>query len=297
MTERPTGTPFARACKAYRTVEQAIEYLHDHAREQPRLAEVAARVGLSEFHFQRCFSEWAGISPKRFLQYLSKEYAKEALRRSEDVLAAAYASGLSGPGRLHDLLVTCEAVSPGEHRALGEGVAMAYGFHATPFGECLIAVTARGICRLAFVGSEGRSAELDGVRRAWPRAALSREQSATGRLVAAIFDPANRDKPLHLWVRGSNFQIKVWEALLRIAPGELVSYEQVARAVGAPRASRAVGAAVGANPVALLIPCHRVIRKAGEAGDYRWGLARKRALIGREAAGSGAATRPAPPAA
>jgi len=284
MSERRPNIHFAKACETYRMVERAIEYLHEHAREQPRLAEIASRVGASEFHFQRRFSEWAGISPKRFLQYLTKEHAMEALRGSEDVLGAAHASGLSGPGRLHDLLVTCEAVSPGEHRALGEGVVIAYGFHATPFGECLIAITARGICRLAFVGPAGRCDQIEGLARAWPRALLKRDQAATGKLTAAIFDPANRKKPLHLWVKGSNFQIKVWEALLRIAPGELVSYEQVARAVGAPLASRAVGAAVGANPVALLIPCHRVIRKGGEAGGFRWGVARKRAIIAREAA-------------
>jgi AraC family transcriptional regulator of adaptative response/methylated-DNA-[protein]-cysteine methyltransferase len=290
------STSFNTACEAYRTVESAIEYLRDHAREQPRLADVAARVGLSEFHFQRRFSEWAGISPKRFVQYLTKEYAKEALRRCEDVLEAAYAVGLSGPGRLHDLLVTCEAVSPGEHRSLGEGVAIAYGFHATPFGECLIAHTARGVCRLAFVGVGGRSAEIDELERSWPRARLARDQAATGKLVAPIFDPANRAKPLHLWVRGSNFQIKVWEALLRIAPGELASYEQVARTIGVPRASRAVGAAIGANPIAVLIPCHRVIRKAGDPGDYRWGLTRKRALIAREAAQADATEPSATPA-
>jgi len=283
--------PFITECETYRTVERAIEYLRDHAREQPRLADVAARVGLSEFHFQRQFSEWAGISPKRFVQYLTKEYAKEALRRCEDVLEAAYAAGLSGPGRLHDLLVTCEAVSPGEHRSLGEGVAIAYGFHATPFGECLIAGTPRGICRLVFVGPSGRAAEIEELQRSWPRARLAQDQAATGRLVAPIFDPANRTKPLHLWVRGSNFQIKVWEALLQIAPGELASYERVARTLGAPRASRAVGAAVGANPIAVLIPCHRVIRKAGDPGDYRWGLTRKRALIAREAAARDATMR------
>lgn len=287
------STPFVTECDAYRTVAQAIAYLQDHAREQPRLADIAARMGMSEFHFQRRFSEWAGISPKRFLQFLTKEYAKEALRNREDVLGAAYAAGLSSPGRLHDLLVTCEAVSPGEQRSQGAGVVIAYGFHATPFGECLIATTARGICRLAFVGSEGRDSEIEELGRSWPRAHLSQDQGATEALVSTIFDPAHRGKPLHLWVRGSNFQIKVWEALLRIAPGELASYEQVACAVGHPRASRAVGAAVGSNPVAVLIPCHRVIRKAGDFGDYRWGLTRKRALVGREAAAREAGSRPA----
>ncbi|MGB7541350.1 MAG: methylated-DNA--[protein]-cysteine S-methyltransferase [Burkholderiales bacterium] len=275
---------FDLECETYRSVACAIEYLRDHAREQPRLAEIAAHVGLSEFHLQRQFSAWAGISPKRFLQFLTKEYAKEALRRCEDVLEAAYAAGLSGPGRLHDLLVTCEAVSPGEHRALGEGVVIAYGFHSTPYGEGLIASTARGICRLSFIDRGGREAALAELRAAWPRARLDPDQAATARLIASIFRPANNVKPLHLWVKGSNFQIKVWEALLRIAPGELVSYQDVASAVGMPRASRAVGSAVAANPVAILIPCHRVIRKAGDFGDYRWGLTRKHALIAREAA-------------
>lgn len=275
---------FAAECGAYRTIEQAIEYLQEHAREQPRLADVANRVGLSEFHFQRRFSDWVGISPKRFLQYLSKEYAKEALRASEDVLQAAYAAGLSSPGRLHDLLVTCEAVSPGEERSLGQGVVIDYGFHATPFGECLLGATERGICWLGFVGPQGREAQVEELRGEWPHARLSQEREATASLVQAIFDAERRGRPLHLWVRGTNFQIKVWEALLRIPPGELVSYEQVARAIGRPRATRAVGAAVGANPVSVLIPCHRVIRKAGDFGDYRWGLTRKRALVGREAA-------------
>ena len=286
-------TSFASECDAYRTVEQAIEYLHDHALEQPRLAEVAQKVGLSEFHFQRRFSQWAGISPKRFLQFLTKEYALEALRNHKDVLEASYAVGLSSPGRLHDLLVTCEAVSPGEQRSQGEDLLIAYGFHPTPFGVCLIATTARGICRLAFVGSEGRDVQFGELQRAWPRARLALDTEVTARLVSSAFDPANRGKPLHLWVRGSNFQIKVWEALLRIAPGELTSYEQLASAVGHPRASRAVGAAVGANPIAVLIPCHRVIRKAGDFGGYRWGLTRKRALVGREAATRESESRPA----
>jgi AraC family transcriptional regulator of adaptative response/methylated-DNA-[protein]-cysteine methyltransferase len=284
---------YTAECQAYRTVERAIEYIRDRAREQPRLADIAAHVGLTEFHFQRQFSEWAGISPKRFLQYLTKEYAKEALRRCEDVLEAAYAAGLSGPGRLHDLLVTCEAVSPGEHRLLGEGVVIAYGFHATPFGECMIAGTVRGICRLAFVASDERKAALAELQDCWPRARLQQDQAATGELVTQVFVPADRTTPLRLWVKGSNFQIKVWEALLRIAPGELVSYREVARAIGMPRASRAVGSAVGANPVAVLIPCHRVIRKAGDFGDYRWGPARKQALIAREAVAAGAEARAA----
>ena len=280
---KSANTVFSEECRAYRTVARAIDYIREHARGQPSLAEIAAHAGCSEFHFQRLFSEWAGISPKRFLQYLTKEYAKEALRCSEGVLAAAYASGLSGPGRLHDLMVTCEAVSPGEHRALGEGVSIVWGIHPTPFGECLIATTERGICRLSFTGSGGREAAFDELRAEWPRAQLKREDIATIGLVRAAFDPSHRVKPLHLWLKGSNFQLKVWEALIGISPGELTSYEHVASSIGKPRASRAVGAAVGANPVAVLIPCHRVIRKEGDISGYRWGLARKQALIAREA--------------
>jgi AraC family transcriptional regulator of adaptative response/methylated-DNA-[protein]-cysteine methyltransferase len=295
MNGKRLAESYTAECQAYRTVERAIEYIRDHAREQPRLADIATHVGLTEFHFQRQFSEWAGISPKRFLQYLTKEYAKEALRRCEDVLDAAYAAGLSGPGRLHDLLVTCEAVSPGEHRSLGEGVLIAYGYHATPFGECLIAGTTRGICWLAFVVPDGRKAALADLQNCWPRARLQRDQAATEKPIAQIFEqifePADRAKPLRLWVKGSNFQIKVWEALLRIAPGELVSYQEVARSIGMPRASRAVGSAIGANPVAVLIPCHRVIRRAGDFGDYRWGPVRKQALIAREAVAAGAQAR------
>jgi AraC family transcriptional regulator of adaptative response/methylated-DNA-[protein]-cysteine methyltransferase len=287
--ENTMNARFSSECRSYRRIERAIEYIAAHARGQPRLAEVAAHVGLSEFQLQRQFSAWAGISPKRFLQFLTKEYAKHALRGSADVLDAALAAGLSGPGRLHDLLVTCEGVTPGEYRALGQGVEITWGVHPTPFGESLIASTRRGICRLSFIEESGREAALEEMRAGWPQAQFRRDQADTAPLIARAFDPANRTRPLHLWVKGSNFQIKVWEALLRIAPGRLVSYRDIASSIGVPQAARAVGGAVGANPVAVLIPCHRVIRSAGELGDYRWGLNRKRALIAREAAYSPAA--------
>jgi AraC family transcriptional regulator, regulatory protein of adaptative response / methylated-DNA-[protein]-cysteine methyltransferase len=284
---------FSDECRSYRRIQKAIEYIAAHARSQPRLAQVAAHVGLSEFRFQRQFSAWAGISPKRFLQFLTKEYAMQALRGSAGVLEAALSAGLSGPGRLHDLLVTCEAVSPGECRALGQGVEITWGIHPTPFGEALIASTSRGICRLSFIGDEGREAALEDLRADWPQARLTRNQALVAPVVAQAFDRANHTRPLHLWVKGSNFQIKVWEALLRVESGRLVSYREIARSIGMPRAARAVGGAVGANPVAVLIPCHRVIRSAGELGDYRWGLARKRALIAREAAYRPGAVEPA----
>jgi len=288
--DRTAGAQFTDQSRAYAQVARAIEYLRAHARHQPRLAEVAAVVGLSESEFQRRFSDWAGISPKRFLQFLSKEHAKEALRRSANVLDATFDVGLSSPGRLHDLLVTCEALTPGELRASGEGVPMRWGYHPSPFGEVFVAATPRGVCSLAFVEPGGRDAGPDALRDQFPRADVRRDDDAAGAVVHRIFCASRPAEPLHLWVKGSNFQIKVWEALLRIPAGHLVSYRDIARAIGRPEAARAVGSAVGANPVALLIPCHRVIRASGDLGEYRWGLARKATLIASEAAAGGGAS-------
>ena len=270
--------------RAYQQIARAIAYVRTNAPRQPRLAEVAAHVGLSESELQRRFSQWAGISPKRFLQYLTKEHAKRALRASPSVLDATYAAGLSSPGRLHDLLVACEAVSPGEHRTHGRGVEIRYGWAPTPFGEALVGLTARGICKLAFVAGEGRRALHEELAAEWPLATLHRDDDAAIAAARRVFQATRPSDPVHVWVKGSNFQIKVWEALLRISPGELVSYGDIARAIGAPRAARAVGTAIGANPVAVLIPCHRVIRANGDLGDYRWGIERKATLIAREGA-------------
>ncbi|MBN2387324.1 MAG: methylated-DNA--[protein]-cysteine S-methyltransferase [Anaerolineales bacterium] len=274
-------TNFHQPSEDYRRVEQAILYLERNARRQPDLAEVAAHVGLSEYHFQRLFSRWAGISPKRFLQYLTKEYAK-ALLAQTPVLETAHAAGLSSPGRLHDLLVQTEAVTPGEIRSGGTGVEISYGFHPTPFGECLLAATGRGICHLAFVDEEHPQA-LATLRNAWPHAALAESQARTGLLVEQVFAP-RPGLPLSIHLRGTNFQIKVWEALLGLAPGEATSYGALARQVSGPGAERAVGNAVGRNPVAYLIPCHRVLRQSGDFGEYRYGTTRKKAILGYEAA-------------
>ncbi len=279
-------TNFTQLSADYRRVEQAIRFLEDNARRQPDLTEVAAHVGLSEYHFQRLFTRWAGISPKRFLQFLTKENAKALLARTS-VLSAAYEAGLSGPGRLHDLLVQCEAVTPGEYRTKGAGVTIAYGFHPTPFGECLLAVTGRGICFLAFVDGN-RAAALDELKKDWANAALTESPSRTVPLVENIFAPqlvaqpavgriGNPTYTLHL--RGTNFQIKVWEALLRLPPGEVTTYQGLAGQIGQSGAARAVGSAVGHNPVAYLIPCHRVLQKAGGFGNYRYGPARKKAIL------------------
>lgn len=269
----------------YHRVEAAIRYLEAHAEAQPSLAQVARAVGWSEFHLQRVFRRWAGVSPKRFLQFLTVERAREALRSGQSVLSAAYESGLSGPGRLHDLFVAVDAVTPGEFKRLGKDLVIRYGFHPTPFGDALIALTARGICGLAFADPASRTDVVADLRNRWRGASLVRDPHATASISERIFDArAGNGEPLTLALRGTNFQLKVWEALLRIPPGALVSYGDVARAIGYPDAHRAVGTAVGHNPVAFIIPCHRVIRSTGAFGSYRWGAPRKRAIVGWEAA-------------
>ena len=267
----------------YRQIEKALIYLEHNFDRQPTLDEIAASAGFSEYHFQRLFTRWVGISPKRFLQYLTKEHAKELLEHSASLLDVSYQSGLSGPGRLHDLFVTCEAVTPGQYKSRGEGMAIRYGFHETPFGECLLAVTDRGICSLSFNKGNLKDA-VDDFRHRWEKAQIIEDPNTTASLVQHIFPLANEpsDAQLHLHLSGTNFQIKVWEALLRIPAGNVVSYEQIAEAIGKPTAARAVSRAVAENPVAYIIPCHRVIRKMGVFGGYRWGPARKKAILGWE---------------
>jgi AraC family transcriptional regulator of adaptative response/methylated-DNA-[protein]-cysteine methyltransferase len=279
-------TEMAQLAADYRRVEKAIRFLEENFPRHPSLAEVAAAGNLSEYHFQRLFSRWVGISPKRFLQYLTKEYAKKLLENSTNILDVAYASGLSGAGRLHDLFVTCEAVTPGQYKSGGAGLSIAYGFHPSPFGQCLLAVTDRGICGLSFVRADAPKVLVETLRRRWPEALLRREPKRTAALVPRIFavSPDLRPAPLHVYVRGTNFQIRVWEALLKIPLGKAVTYEDIARHIGLPRAARAVGNAVGRNPVPFLIPCHRVIRKVGDFGNYGEGPARKKAILGWEAA-------------
>lgn len=270
----------------YRRIEQAIAYLEEHATEQPSLEEVAAHIGLSPYHFQRLFKSWAGVSPKRFLQYLTIENAKQLLRDSSSVLDTALDVGLSGPSRLHDLFVSVEAMTPGEFKAQGRDLLIRYGFHATPFGECLLAVTSRGVCSLAFVDPETRSDALGELQANWQEATLIEDREAGKDAIKAIFGPAHDQSqaPVKVLLRGTNFQVKVWEALLRIPEGSAVTYGALAEAIGRPKAHRAVGTAVGHNPVAYLIPCHRVLRTNGDIGGYHWGTTRKRAILAREAA-------------
>jgi AraC family transcriptional regulator, regulatory protein of adaptative response / methylated-DNA-[protein]-cysteine methyltransferase len=274
-------TDLKQLSEDYLRIEQAILYLENHYKDQPSLEEVAANVGLSEYHFQRLFTRWAGVSPKRFLQFLTKEGAKDLLNRSENLLDTTHQIGLSSLGRLHDLFVTTEAVTPGEYKSRGAGVTIRYGLHASPFGKCLIAVTERGICHLGFVQtSEGDA--IDNLVADWKQARMIEDYRSTASLVEPIFDLGYRGRPLNIHLRGTNFQLKVWEALLQVPAGAVTTYEGIASNIGRPGAMRSVGTAVGHNPIAVLIPCHRVIRKVGEFGNYRYGASRKKALLARE---------------
>ena len=283
-----TRTDIAENARDYARIEAAILYLEAHFRDQPGLDDVAREAGLSPHHFQRLFRRWAGISPKRFSQYLTLDYAKAQLEASASILDAAYDAGLSGPSRLHDLFVTYEAMSPGAFKIGGAGVDIAYGVHPSPFGPCFVGRTERGICALGFADGDGGNG--DAVRaefqRRWPAARFQEDRNATAAVVARLFDrqPAAGEEPLRLAVWGTNFQLKVWEALLRIPLGRITSYHALARALGLPRGARAVGGAVAANPISYLIPCHRVIRRTGRISNYEWGPARKRVMLGWEAA-------------
>lgn len=268
----------------YRRIERAIRFIEENIDTRPDLAAVAQVAGLSDFHFQRLFSRMVGISPKRYEQFLTKEAAKKLLAGSESLLDAAYEVGLSGPGRLHDLFVSCEAVTPGEFKSRGAGLTIGYGFHPTPFGEAMLASTDKGICALYFAAEDSRKEVLARLREEWQNARIAPDQDGTARVIERIFaGTSNAEAPLTLYLRGTNFQVKVWEALLAIPPGRLATYEDVARKIGDPAATRAVGSAVGRNPIAYIIPCHRVIRKTGELGGYHWGTGRKRLILAWEA--------------
>ena len=270
-------------------VARAISYLRQHTSGQPDLATVARRINLSEFHFQRLFLRWAGVSPKRFLQHLTLEDAKARIARSGDLMDAVVGTGLSGPSRLHDLFVAIEAMTPGEYKAGGAGLDITCGFHDSQFGQALIASTDRGICGLQFVEHTARQDALDLVREQWLAARVRYDPSRARLLGTRIFGPlaGKADKPLALLVKGTNFQLQVWRALLELPFGALATYSEIAERIGSPNAARAVGTAVGANPVAYLIPCHRVIRETGHLGGYRWGTTRKAAILGWEAVRSG----------
>jgi len=270
----------------YQRIEKAILFLEKNVHRQPELKEIARSVNLSEYHFQRLFRRWAGISPKRFLQALTIERAKEALKNSGSLLNVTYEAGLSSLGRLHDLFVNMEAVTPDEFRKRGASLTIRYGFHPSPFGECLVAVTDRGISNLAFVPRGGRTKIVRELKRQWRHAEVLKDPSATRPHADRIFGAAKPDTPLTLHLKDTNFQVKTWQALLNIPRGMVSSYEDIARQIGKPTAVRAVAR----NPVAFLIPCHRVIRKTGAVGGYRWGSVRKKAILAWETASKGSET-------
>jgi AraC family transcriptional regulator of adaptative response/methylated-DNA-[protein]-cysteine methyltransferase len=275
------------AMEDYERIEKAIFFIEDNYRRQPSLQELAEHIALSPFHTQRLFKRWAGISPKRFIQYLTIDYAKSVLKHSGNVLDAAYGAGLSGPGRLHDLFVTFEAVTPGEYKRQGKNILIHYGIHPSPFGNCLLGITERGICWLSFFDKEGPDESLSELTGQWKGAELKHNPRQTAGYIRNIFNrgTASAGKPLTLFLKGTNFQIKVWEALLNLPPGQLFTYEDLAASIEKPKAVRAVASAIGRNPVSYLIPCHRVLRKSGRISGYRWGPVRKKAIIAWEAAG------------
>jgi AraC family transcriptional regulator of adaptative response/methylated-DNA-[protein]-cysteine methyltransferase len=280
----------------YHRIEQAIQYLENNVQRQPDLDEVAEKVHLSPFHFQRIFTAWAGISPKRFLQYLTVDFLKAKLQDSKNLVEVAEAAGLSSQSRVYDLFTTLEAVTPLEYKHNGAGIRIDYGFHETPFGGCLLGVTERGICWLSFLRTdEDPKYELEKMKEHWHQSVFYQNQELSYSFVQKIFHRhpsaqhgstggGGNEGKLHLFVKGTNFQIKVWEALLRIPMGDVTTYQQIARTIQSPKALQAVGSAVGSNHVAYLIPCHRVIRKDGVPGEYRWSALRKKSIIGWEMA-------------
>lgn len=271
----------------YERISRVIQFVHENRTDQPDLATLARVAGLSRFHFNRMFSRWAGVTPQRYLQSLTSAHAKQLLQNGESVLDAALETGLSGPGRLHDLCVNLEAASPGEIKSGGRDWVIRAGFVDTPFGICLVAESARGICHLSFAEAADASYGDAAIRSDWPNARIHWDDAAAAKRLSGVFRKVEPDKPtprpaLRAIVRGTRFQLQVWRALLRIPHGALISYGRLAEALGNRQAARAVGTAVGQNPIAYLIPCHRVIRETGEFGGYRWGSTRKKALIAWE---------------
>jgi len=270
----------------YKRIEEAIRYLEANFQRQPELDEVADKVHLSPFHFQRIFAEWAGISPKRFLQFLTVDFLKTKILESRNIVEAAEEAGLSSQSRVYDLFTTLEAVTPQEYKQKGGGLRIEYGFHETPFGVALIGVTERGICWLSFIGADAESGgELEKMKQHWNNSVFHLNEDLTAQLATTIFgNNLNTEKKLHVLVKGTNFQVKVWEALLKLPMGSVTTYQDIAKSIANPNALQAVGSAVGSNHIAYLIPCHRVIRKDGILGEYRWSPIRKKSMIGWEMA-------------
>jgi len=265
----------------YQRIEKAIRFIKEQHKEQPSLEEIAAHVHISPYHFQRLFTRWAGISPKKFLQSLTLQYARECLEKNPTLAEIAHEAGLSGTGRLHDLFITVEGMTPDEYRRSGAGQTIWYGSHISPFGNYLLAITDEDkICTLQFYEKEQQA--IEDLKQQWAASRLVYDPEKTNQVASRLFQPST-PRTVSLLVRGTNFQLKVWEALLKIPLGEVVSYQSVAEQVKLPKGLQAVGSAIGKNPVAFLIPCHRVIKKTGQISEYRWGTTRKSAIICWEA--------------
>ena len=269
--------------RQYKLVSETIQWVAEHQSAQPDLQRLSSEMGVSPHHLQRTFQAWAGVSPKQFLKSLTRNAALERLKRGSSVLDAALDTGLSGPGRLHDLMISTDALTPGEIRKHGDGVQLDYGFGETLFGKALIAWTPRGVNFLGFCEENGAESTFATLKEQWAKAKFRENPTAAQRWLDDIFSGSD-EKPIPLWLRGSPFQLKVWEALLEIPEGTHTTYGRLAERIGHPGAARAVGSAIGSNPVSWIIPCHRVIRQIGEMGGYRWGGFTKRAMIGFEAA-------------
>jgi AraC family transcriptional regulator, regulatory protein of adaptative response / methylated-DNA-[protein]-cysteine methyltransferase len=269
----------------YQRIEQAIRYLEENFQRQPELDEVAEKVHLSPFHFQRIFTEWAGISPKRFLQYLTVDFLKKKLQETRNLNEAAEAAGLSAQSRVYDLFTTLEAVTPLEYKQRGRGIRVEYGIQETPFGQALMGVTERGVCWLSFLSTdEDPHFELEKMKEHWHQSVFHHNEPVTNEYMQKIFSRKSTSDKVHLLVKGTNFQVKVWQALLQLPMGSVTTYQDIACRIHQPRALQAVGSAVGSNHIAYLIPCHRVIRKDGVLGQYRWDAVRKKSIIGWEMA-------------
>ncbi len=269
----------------YQRIAEAIEFINANADQQPSLETIAAQLNLSPFHFQRLFSRWVGVTPKKYLQILTVERAKQLLAEARPLLAVADEIGLSGTSRLHDHFVQLEAVTPGEFKSGGAGLTIDCGVYNSPFGDIFVAATTRGICKLSFIDLDEIEVHIADLERRWPKAILRNQDSDRLKVIESLFtDKQNIDRPLSLHVSGTNFQISVWRALLQIPAGTLTSYSQIADAVGRPKAARAVGTAIGSNPIAFFIPCHRVLQQSGNIGGYHWGETRKHAMYAWESA-------------
>lgn len=269
----------------YAAVQRTIEYLSRNWRYHPSLEEIAGSVGLQPLALQRLFTRWAGLSPKAFIQALTLDHARTLLADSASVLDASYEVGLSGPGRLHDLFVSHEAMTPGAYKARGEGIVIRWAFHASPFGAALVMATERGLAGLAFADPGDEQSALADMKARWPRAEFIEDKESTEAYARRAFDRRNwrSDQPLRVVMIGSDFEIRVWETLLKLPIGKATTYSDIAAHVGKPGAARVVGAAVGKNPISFVVPCHRVLGKGGDLRGYHWGLTRKRAILGWEA--------------